>query len=122
MQYWTLPFVPGTRMPAQPVFVLTSRMTFSGGEEFAYDLQTQKRATLVGETTGGGAHPVDGQVVEDDFLLIVPVAEAINPVTKTSWEGTGVTPDVKTTAADALTTAEGLALKAIAAKRPASAP
>jgi len=122
MQYWTLPFVPGTRMPTQPVFVLTSRMTFSGGEEFAYDLQTQKRATLVGETTGGGAHPVDGRVVEDDFLLVVPVAEAINPVTKTSWEGTGVTPDVKTSAADALTTAEGLALKAIAAKGPPSGP
>src|SRR5581483_7175780 len=55
-QYWTLPWIPGPRFVDQPVYVLTSHTTFSGGEEFTFDLKTQKRATIVGETTGGGAH------------------------------------------------------------------
>ncbi len=108
-QYWTLAWVPGGRMPTQPVFVLTSHRTFSGAEEFTYDLKTQKRATIVGETTGGGAHPVEGHTVEDYFMIGVPFATAVNPITKTSWEGTGVEPDVKVSADDALKTAEKLA-------------
>jgi C-terminal processing protease CtpA/Prc len=115
-QYWTLAYVPGERMPKQPVYVLTSKRTFSGAEEFAYDLQTQKRATLVGETTGGGAHPVAGHTVADYFMVGVPFAKAVNPVTKTNWEGTGVEPDVKVSAAVALTTAEKLAAEKIQAR------
>jgi Peptidase family S41/N-terminal domain of Peptidase_S41 in eukaryotic IRBP len=115
-QYWTLPYVPGDRMPKQPVFVLTSSHTFSGGEEFCYDLKTQKRATIVGETTGGGAHPVGGHTVADYFTIGVPFAKAVNPITKTNWEGTGVEPDVKVSAADALTTAERLAAEKIQAE------
>jgi hypothetical protein len=108
-QYWTIPSLPGKRMSTQPVFVLTSNHTFSGGEEFCYDLKTLKRATIVGETTGGGAHPVNGYVVAGYFLLVVPISEAINPITHTNWEGTGVLPDVKAPAADALNVAERLA-------------
>ena len=58
-QYWTLPWVPGPRFVNQPVYVLTSHETFSGGEEFTFDLKTQKRATIVGETTGGGPIPYE---------------------------------------------------------------
>ncbi len=112
-QFWTLPYVPGERLPKQPVFVLTSKRTFSGAEEFAYDLKNQKRATIVGETTGGGAHPVGGHVVADYFMLGVPFAKAVNPISKTNWEGTGVEPDVKVSAADALATAEKLATEKI---------
>ncbi len=108
-QFWTLSYVPGERLAKQPVFVLTSKRTFSGAEEFTYDLKEQKRATIVGETTGGGAHPVSGHPVADFFMVGVPFAKAINPVSKTNWEGTGVEPDVKVSAADALTTAEKLA-------------
>ncbi len=108
-QFWTLSYVPGERMLKQPVFVLTSKRTFSGAEEFCYDLKNQKRATIVGETTGGGAHPVGGHTVADYFTVGVPFAKAVNPVTKTNWEGIGVEPDVKVSAADALTTAEKLA-------------
>jgi C-terminal processing protease CtpA/Prc len=108
-QFWTLSYVPGERLAKQPVFVLTSKRTFSGAEEFCYDLKNQKRATIVGETTGGGAHPVGGHPVADYFMVGVPFAKAINPITKTNWEGTGVEPDVKVSAADALTTAEKLA-------------
>lgn len=68
-----------------------------------------KRATLVGETTGGGAHLVNGHRIDDHFGIGVPFATAVNPITKTDWEGTGVQPDVKVKAADALETAEKLA-------------
>jgi len=108
-QYWTLPVVPGKRLSAAPAFVLTSSRTFSGAEEFSYNLKNLKRATIVGETTGGGAHPVHGERIDDRFMIGVPFARAINPITKTNWEGTGVEPDVKVPAADALATAQKLA-------------
>lgn len=115
-QNWTLSYLPGPRLTKQPVFVLTSKRTFSGAEEFAFDLKNQKRATIVGETTGGGAHPVSGHPVADYFTIGVPFAKSLDPVTKTNWEGTGVEPDVKVPAADALTTAEKLAREKVQAK------
>ena len=108
LEFWTKPELPGKRLATQPVYVLTSSRTFSGGEEFTYNLQSLKRATIVGETTGGGAHPVRGERLDDRFTIGVPFARAINPVTKTNWEGTGVTPDVKVPAADALEKAQEL--------------
>jgi len=115
-QYWTLPYVPGKRLNGKPVFVLTSKRTFSGAEEFSYNLKNLKRATLVGETTGGGAHPVSGHRIDEHFMIGVPFARAINPISKTNWEGTGVEPDVKVSAAEALETAEKLALEKIKTK------
>lgn len=115
-QYWTLPYVPGKRLDGKPAFVLTSKDTFSGGEEFTYNLKTLKRATIVGETTGGGAHPVRGHRITEHFGIGVPFARAINPITQTNWEGTGVEPDVKVAAADALTAAQKLAAEKLAAK------
>jgi retinol-binding protein 3 len=115
-QNWTLSYLPGPRLAKQPVFVLTSKRTFSGAEEFAFDLKNQKRATIVGETTGGGAHPVSGHTVADYFMVGVPFAKSLDPVTKTNWEGTGVEPDVKAPASDALATAEKLASEKIQAK------
>ena len=108
-EFWTSADVSGKRLDDKPVFVLTSKRTFSGAEEFTYNLKNQKRATIVGETTGGGAHPVSGHRIDGHFMIGVPFARAINPVTKTNWEGTGVEPDVKVAAADALTTAQKLA-------------
>lgn len=116
-QNWTLSFLPGPRLTTQPVFVLTSKRTFSGAEEFAFDLKNQKRATIVGETTGGGAHPVSGHPVADYFMVSVPFAKSLDPLTKTNWEGTGVEPDVKVAADDALTTAEKLAAEKIQAQK-----
>jgi hypothetical protein len=113
-QYWTLPWVPGPRFVNQPVYVLTSHETFSGGEEFTFDLKTQKRATIVGETTGGGAHPVQGMSAGDHFTIGVPFGRPINPVTKGDWEGKGIEPDVKVSAAEALSTAEKLAADKLA--------
>jgi len=108
-QYWTLPYVPGTTLADKPVFVLTSKSTFSGAEEFAYNIKNLKRGTIVGETTGGGAHPVEGHRIDDHFMIGVPGERAVNPISKTNWEGTGVAPDVPVKAADALEKAEELA-------------
>lgn len=120
-QFWTASWLPGPRFADQPVYVLTSHQTFSGAEEFTFDLQTQKRATIVGETTGGGAHPVEGLPAGDHFSIGVPFARAINPVTHGDWEGKGVEPDVKISAANALATAEKLAANKLAGlERPAT--
>jgi Peptidase family S41/N-terminal domain of Peptidase_S41 in eukaryotic IRBP len=113
-QYWTLPYVPGNTLANKPAFVLTSKNTFSGAEEFTYNLKNLKRATIVGETTGGGAHPVSGHRIDDHFMIGVPFARAVNPITKTNWEGTGVEPDVPVKAADALQKAEELAAAKLA--------
>jgi len=115
-QYWTLPYVPGKRLDGKPAYVLTSKQTFSGAEEFSYNLKNLKRATLIGEATGGGAHPVSGHRIDAHFMIGVPFARAINPISKTNWEGTGVEPDVKVPAADALATAQKLAAEKLASK------
>lgn len=114
-QYWTQSWVPGTRKTEVPVFVLTSRFTFSAAEEFTYNLKNLKRATIVGETTGGGAHPVNEHKVEGyPVVMSLPFGRAINPITGTNWEGTGVAPDVAVPAPEALREAHSRALGAIA--------
>jgi hypothetical protein len=115
-EFWTLKDVPGARFPRTlPVFVLTSSRTFSGAEEFTYNLKNLKRATIVGETTGGGAHPVRAERISDRFLVMVPYMRAQNPITRTNWEGTGVEPDIKVPASEALDKAQALAKEAPAA-------
>jgi hypothetical protein len=99
----------------RPIYVLTSDGTFSGGEEFAYDIQTQKRGEVVGDTTGGGAHPGGMRRVTEQFGVWVPAGRAVNPVTGKNWEGTGVIPDVPVAADDALRTAHLRALNRILA-------
>src|SRR5262249_49623029 len=108
-QYWTEPYVQGSRLDGKPAFVLTSKNTFSGGEEFASNLKVLKRARIIGETTGGGAHPVRGHRITEHFSIGVPYARAINPVTHTNWAGVGVEPDVKVSAPQALDEAIKLA-------------
>jgi hypothetical protein len=99
----------------KPVYVLTSDETFSGAEEFAYDIQTQKRGEVVGDTTGGGAHPGGMRRVTDNFGVWVPSGRAVNPVTGTNWEGVGVRPDVPVETKDALRTAHLRALEQLVA-------
>lgn len=117
-QFWTTPTVPGRKYEGKDVYVLTSPYTFSGAEEFAYNLQTQKRATLVGETTGGGANPGGMSRLHDHFAMFLPMGRAINPITKTNWEGVGVVPDVKVAADRALAKAQVLALEKLIAAQP----
>ncbi len=101
-QFYTLPFVPGKKMPSTAIYILTSNYTFSAAEEFTYNLKNLERATIVGETTGGGAHPVNMMAINKNFGMSVPIGKAINPITKTNWEGTGIEPHIKTTKEDAL--------------------
>ena len=110
-EFWTLKEVAGKRYTGKDVYVLTSGRTFSGAEEFSYNLKNLKRATLVGETTGGGANPGGGNRLGAHFGVFIPTGRAVSPVTKTNWEGTGVEPDVKVPADQALRTAQVLALR-----------
>ena len=108
-EYWTRDTVPGRRFGGEkPIYVLTAPRTFSGAEEFTYNLKTLKRATIVGETTGGGAHPVAGHRIDEHFMIGVPFARAVNPITHTNWEGVGVKPDIMVPANEALATAQKL--------------
>jgi len=110
--FFTDPRVEGNKFgPTKPVYVLTSARTFSAAEEFTYNLQARKRAVIVGETTGGGAHPGDVTPLPHGFTVFVPSGRAINPITNTNWEGTGVKPDVSVPAEAALEAARKLALE-----------
>lgn len=115
-EFWTQAEVPGKRYGDKPVYVLTSKRTFSAAEEFTYNLKNLKRAVIIGETTGGGAHPVSPRRLGSQFIITVPMARSINPITKTNWEGTGVTPDIAVTAEQALKVAQLTALKAVQLK------
>ena len=112
-EFWTTKDVAGKRFGQdKPVFVLTSKYTFSGAEEFSYNLKALKRATIVGETTGGGAHPGAMRQLNPRFAMFVSTGRAINPITKGNWEGTGVAPDLDVAADQALEKALELARQA----------
>ncbi|HET9865346.1 MAG TPA: S41 family peptidase [Steroidobacteraceae bacterium] len=103
-------WVPGRRFGAdKPVYVLISRQTFSAAEAFAYDLQALKRVTVIGEPSGGGAHPFVYRKISEHFVLSLPEARSVNPVTGKDWEGVGVIPDVRVAADQALDEALKLA-------------
>jgi C-terminal processing protease CtpA/Prc len=104
-EFWTLDNVGGLKRPDVPLYILTSSYTFSGAEEFCYNMKTQNRATLIGEATGGGANPGDVMTINSELEIFIPTGRAINPVTKTNWEGKGVTPDIEVQADEALETA-----------------
>ncbi len=108
--FQTLPEVPGTRMLHIPVYVLVARQTHSAAEAFAYDLQALQRATVVGEPTRGGAHLVDFYPLQNMFVLRLPVARAVNPITGKNWQGSGVIPDIEVPAEQALQVAHDRAL------------
>jgi hypothetical protein len=111
-ELWSERELPGRRFGAtKPVYVLTGPRTFSGGEDFAYTLQAQGRALVVGEGTGGGAHPSQPYPVAGGFVLQVPWGRSINPITGTNWEGIGVVPDVSVPLDQALETAHRRALE-----------
>jgi hypothetical protein len=109
-EFWTLKSVPGNRYVGKDIYILTSLHTGSGAEEFAYDLQNLHRATIIGESTWGGANPGHLARLNDHFNAFIPVGRAMNPYSKTNWEGTGVQPDLKVKQEDALREAHHLAL------------
>jgi Peptidase family S41/N-terminal domain of Peptidase_S41 in eukaryotic IRBP len=110
-QFWSLAWVPGSRYLDRPVYVLSSHETFSGGEDFCYTLQAQGRAEVIGEATGGGAHPTRMVPISSTVGIALPHARSINPVTGTNWQGSGVIPDVAVPATRAYDVAYGKALQ-----------
>jgi hypothetical protein len=95
-QFWSAPYVPGPSMKDVELYVLTSPGTFSAAEEFTYNIKNLGRGTIVGQRTGGGAHPVRAYMFDGMNLLVrVPYGRAINPISGTNWEGTGITPDIE---------------------------
>jgi hypothetical protein len=114
-EYWTLETVPGKKMPNMDIYILTSKFTFSGAEEFTYNLKNLKRATIIGENTGGGANPGGAMRISEFFTAFIPTGRAINPITKTNWEGTGIAPDIACKKEDALTIAQIEIFKKLAA-------
>lgn len=115
-QFWTDEKVSGRKFgQSKPVYVLMSKSTFSAAEEFCYNLQSLRRATLVGEVTGGGTHHNVIKRLDAHFSASIPIARAINPITKTNWEGTGVIPDVPASYQTALLVAQKLAVQTLSA-------
>jgi len=111
-------WVPGRRFgAAKPLFILTSRRTFSAAEALAFDLQTLGRAVVVGEVTGGGAHPYEYRRVHRHFALDLPEGRSVNPITGGNWQGTGVRPDVAVPADQALAKALELARAKLARRQ-----
>jgi hypothetical protein len=117
MQTWTSAYVPGRKLVDADLYILISRYTASGGEAFSYGMKHTGRAVLVGEKTLGSAHWAEVY----DFPKIglcaqIPIGRVINPVTKTDWEGTGVTPHIEVPSDKALAVAHREALKEILAR------
>jgi len=110
-QIWTLSHIPGRRLPKVPIYILTSKRTFSGGEDFAYTLKHNSRATIVGEPSSGGAHTIDFMVIHEGFIIALPTGYATHPVTGGNWEGNGVEPDILVPEEEALETAHLHALE-----------
>lgn len=110
-QQYTAPTVPGALYLNKPVYLLTSSHTFSCAEQFVYDLHNLKRVTIIGETTGGGANPGRVHGIGNGFGIFIPEGSAYSPVTKTNWEGVGITPDISVPATEALVRAYDSALR-----------
>jgi hypothetical protein len=118
-QQWTYPAVAGSRFGREKeVYVLTSKATFSAAEGLAYALKNLKRATIVGETTRGGAHPSRVKRINDHYEMMVPGSTVRDYVTGKDWEGVGVLPDRSVPAEEALTMAQIIILKKMLADKP----
>jgi len=112
-QFWTMPYVPGNRMPDIPLYILTSGVTASGGEAFAYILKSMGRATVIGEATLGAAHTTDMEIVQEHFQVEYPSGRSISPFTQGDWEGKGVLPDIAIPSEQALKVAHLHALEGL---------
>jgi hypothetical protein len=108
---WVLPGLPGKRMVDKPVYILTGSTSFSSAEWFSYTMKKLGRATLIGERTAGGAHPVARKPVNDDFFVQVPIGQIRDPVDHGDFEGTGVQPDIQSPSIQALPLAHKLAFE-----------
>ena len=113
IEFWTFDDIEGKVRPNVPIFILTSDYTFSAAEEFAYNFKNLKRASIIGESTGGGANPINVIDLGNGFSASIPISKAVNPITKTNWEGVGVQPDIVIDSEKAFDLAYKMALESI---------
>ncbi|AZB29729.1 S41 family peptidase [Chryseobacterium balustinum] len=95
-QLYSLANVNGKRSSNKPIYILTSKQTFSAAEAFAYTLKNLNKAIVVGEVTKGGANRTKRININEEFTISVPYIQSIHPITKTNWEGKGVHPNINT--------------------------
>lgn len=100
-QLFTFENIDGKRRGGKPLYILTSKNTFSAAEAFTYSLKHLNKAVVVGEVTKGGANRTKRLNLNENFSISVPYIKAIHPITKTNWEGKGVVPTIKTSKNDA---------------------
>jgi len=106
-QHWSSDYVEGQRFGQQKdVYILIDKNSFSAAEDFSYAMKNLKRATLIGEISAGAANSGDIVRLDDHFSIFLPTARGISPITKTNWEGKGVTPDIQVLSENALNTAQ----------------
>jgi hypothetical protein len=117
-EMWLLPSVPGKRLDKIDIYILTSGVSFSCAEWMSYSLQNLKRATIIGEQTAGGAHPVDRKILANGFTINIPFGEVKDPITNKDFEGVGVTPDIQISANEAVEKAHYLALEKCSRNNP----
>lgn len=117
-QIWTNSHIQGTSLNDKEVYILTSKRTFSGAEDFAYSLKVLNRATIVGERTNGGAHPGGFQRINEHFSINIPIGRAVNPITNENWECSGVTPHVEVPEEHALHVAQFMILSNLLKQSP----
>lgn len=111
-QFWSQEKLAGKHYGTQKkVAILIGPNTRSAGEDFAYTMQSLKRATLIGARTWGGAHPTAKYRLGDHFIGLIPNARSISPITHTNWEGVGVIPDIAAAPADAMAVARAHLLR-----------
>jgi len=113
-QWWTLPYVPGTRKPETPLYILTSANTGSAAEEFAFALKNLGRAKIVGETTAGAAHKTHNHTYPDlNIEIHMPDGRSFDPISGKDWEGAGVAPHIPTDSDRALEIAHTEAIETL---------
>lgn len=105
--------LPAGRMIGKPLYVLIDQASASAAESFAYDVQQFKLGKLVGAVTAGAANNNEFVPIAPGFMLSVSIGRPVHPVSKTNWEGTGVTPDVPVAPPHALDHAHALALRTL---------
>ncbi len=113
LQGWSAEHVAGGQRFADslPIYVLTSPKTFSAAEMLVIALKGHRKAVVVGEATKGGAHGGDFMPISCRFDAFVPYYWTSVGAGEETWEGTGIAPDVKVPAADAMRAAYKLALE-----------
>jgi hypothetical protein len=79
----------------KPVYIIINKNTASAAEAFAFVLQQNNRAKIVGERSSGAAYMNDWYVVNDENYVSVSTSAPHLPGKDISWQDDGIQPDIK---------------------------